>query len=122
LVGRDTKTQTRITFAKEIKMKQLSLQERIDNIDPIQGRRFSKLTGVAREIAIEGITRNLTACDNQGVEPDSSPIREIIDDALNGRRVFAEPHNNPNEDDGVSGEFLNRRTTTYRRRIKPGHA
>jgi hypothetical protein len=26
------------------------------------------------------------------VNPDASAVREIIDDALNGRRVFAETH------------------------------
>jgi hypothetical protein len=59
-------------------------------IDHIQARRFSKLTGVAFEIATEGIIRHLKACDRMDVNPETSAVREIIDDALNGRRVFAE--------------------------------
>jgi hypothetical protein len=45
---------------------------------------------VALEIATEGILRHLRACDRMDVNPDTSAVREIIDDALNGRRVFAE--------------------------------
>jgi hypothetical protein len=68
----------------------LPLEERILKIDHIQARRFSKLNGPALEIATEGIMRHLRACDKMDVNPDSSAVREIIDDALNGRRVFAE--------------------------------
>lgn len=68
----------------------LPLEERILRIDHIQARRFSKLNGTALEIATEGIMRHLRACDRMDVNPDSSAVREIIDDALNGRRVFAE--------------------------------
>lgn len=68
----------------------LPLEERILRIDHIQARRFSKLSGTAMEIAKEGIMRHLRACDRMDVNPDSSAVREIIDDALNGRRVFAE--------------------------------
>ena len=68
----------------------LPLEERILKIDHIQARRFSKLNGPALEIATEGIMRHLRACDRMDVNPDSSAVREIIDDALNGRRVFAE--------------------------------
>ena len=32
----------------------------------------------------------LQACDRMDVNPETSAVREIIDDALNGRRVFAE--------------------------------
>lgn len=42
------------------------------------------------EIAREGILRHLSACDRMDVNPDTSAVREIIDDAINGRRVFAE--------------------------------
>ena len=42
------------------------------------------------EIATQGILRHLRACDRMDVNPDTSAVREIIDDALNGRRVFAE--------------------------------
>ena len=71
----------------------LPLNERILRIDHIQARRFSKLTGVALEIAAEGIVRHLRACDRMDVNPDTSAVREIIDDALNGRRVYAEVNN-----------------------------
>lgn len=70
--------------------KHLPLNERILRIDHIQARRYSKLGGVALDIATEGIMRHLRACDRMDVNPDTSAVREIIDDALNGRRVFAE--------------------------------
>jgi hypothetical protein len=70
--------------------KHLPLNERILRIDHIQARRYSKLSGVALNIATEGIMRHLRACDRMDVNPDTSAVREIIDDALNGRRVFAE--------------------------------
>lgn len=66
------------------------LHERILQIDHIQARRYSKLNGAPLEIATEGIIRHLRACDKMDVNPDASAVREIIDDALNGRRVFAE--------------------------------
>ena len=68
----------------------LPLNERLMRIDHIQARRFSKLTGMAFDIATEGIIRHLKACDRMDVNPETSAVREIIDDALNGRRVFAE--------------------------------
>ena len=68
----------------------LPLQERLMRIDHIQARRFTKLNGVALDIATEGIIRHLKACDRMDVNPETSAVREIIDDALNGRRVFAE--------------------------------
>jgi hypothetical protein len=68
----------------------LPLEERLLRIDHIQARRFSKLSGTALEIATEGIIRHLRACDRMDVNPETSAVREIIDDALNGRRVFAE--------------------------------
>jgi hypothetical protein len=46
--------------------------------------------GTPLDIATEGILRHLGACDRMDVNPDTSAVREIIDDALNGRRVFAE--------------------------------
>ena len=70
--------------------KGLPLAERLQRIDHIQARRFSKLTGPPMEIATEGIIRHLAACDRMDVNPDISAVREIIDDALNGRRVYAE--------------------------------
>lgn len=73
--------------------KQMTLQDRILQIDHIQARRFSKLNGPALEIATEGIIRHLRACARMDVNPDASAVREIIDDALNGRRVYAETSN-----------------------------
>lgn len=71
----------------------MSLQDRILQIDHIQARRFSKLNGPTLEIATEGIIRHLRACAKMDVNPDASAVREIIDDAMNGRRVFAETSN-----------------------------
>lgn len=71
----------------------MTLQDRILQIDHIQARRFSKLSGETLEIATEGIIRHLRACARMDVNPDASAVREIIDDALNGRRVFAETSN-----------------------------
>ena len=73
--------------------RQITLQERILQIDHIQARRFAKLSGAPMEIATEGIIRHLKACQKMDVNPDASAVREIIDDALNGRRVFAETSN-----------------------------
>jgi hypothetical protein len=82
---RDLKELENVTFDRH-----LPLDERILRIDHIQARRYSKLSGVAFDIATEGIMRHLRACDRMDVNPDTSAVREIIDDALNGRRVFAE--------------------------------
>ena len=69
------------------------LAERLKTIDHIQARRYSKLSGAPLDIATEGILRHLRACDRMDVNPDVAAVREIIDDALNGRRVFAETFN-----------------------------
>ena len=71
----------------------MTLQDRVLQIDHIQARRFSKLSSDTLEIATEGIIRHLRACARMDVNPDASAVREIIDDALNGRRVFAETSN-----------------------------
>ena len=71
----------------------MTLQDRILQIDHIQARRYSKLTEDAMEIATQGIIRHLRACARMEVNPHASAVREIIDDALNGRRVFAETSN-----------------------------
>ena len=73
--------------------KLMTLQDRILQIDHIQARRYSKLAGDSVEIATQGIIRHLRACARMEVNPDASAVREIIDDALNGRRVFAETSN-----------------------------
>lgn len=68
----------------------MTLTDRIAEICPIQGRRYERLGGDARDIATRGIRRHFDACDRHGVEPDRTAIREIIDDALAGRAVFEE--------------------------------
>lgn len=73
--------------------KAMTMHDRIMQIDHIQARRFGKLSGDALDIATEGIIRHLRACARMDVNPDASAVREIIDDALNGRRVFAETSN-----------------------------
>ena len=73
--------------------KAMTMHDRIMQIDHIQARRFGKLSGDALEIATEGIIRHLRASARMDVNPDASAVREIIDDALNGRRVFAETSN-----------------------------
>ena len=77
-----------------IATERLPLSERLKMIDHIQARRYSKLMGSPLDIATEGIVRHLRACDRMDVNPDVAAVREIIDDALNGRRVFAETFNN----------------------------
>lgn len=69
------------------------MEERLLRIDHIQARRYSKLSGTTLDIATEGILRHLRACDRMDVNPDISAVREIIDDALNGRRIYAETAN-----------------------------
>lgn len=68
----------------------IPLHDRLLRIDHIQARRYAKLSGATLQIATEGIIRHLRACERMDVNPDTSAVREIIDDALNGRRVFAE--------------------------------
>jgi hypothetical protein len=77
-------------MVKMVLDRSITLNERILRIDHIQARRYSKLTGEALEIATAGILRHLRACEKMDVNPDASAVREIIDDALNGRRVYAE--------------------------------
>jgi len=68
----------------------LPLTEQLQIINAIQAKRFLNLRGKASEIAAEGIIRHLAACNRTDINPDVNAIREIIDDALNGRRVYAE--------------------------------
>ena len=49
--------------------KPMTLYDRIMQIDHIQARRFSKLTGETAEIATEGIIRHLRACARMDVNP-----------------------------------------------------
>ena len=70
--------------------KPMTLLDRILQIDHLQAKRFSKLEGAALEIATEGIVRHLRACARMDVHPDVFALREIIDDAQNGRRYFTD--------------------------------
>ena len=74
---------------KERKEPRKLIYEKLLEIDGIQARRFSKLSDEALQIAIEGIARHLLACRRMDVNPDLSACRELIDDALNGKRIFA---------------------------------
>ena len=64
--------------------KPMTLQERILQIDHIQARRFTKLTGDCIDIATQGIIRHLRACARMDVNPDASAVREIIDGLVAG--------------------------------------
>lgn len=64
--------------------KPTTLQDRIQQIDSVQARRFKKLTGNHRDIAIEGILRYLRACVAMDVNPTADAIRETIDGAIHG--------------------------------------
>lgn len=74
-------------------MASMTLADRILQIDHVQARRYKKLRGENLTIASEGIIRHLKACAKNDNSPDASAIREIIDDAINGKRVFAEVDN-----------------------------
>jgi hypothetical protein len=69
---------------------EMLFRQRLARIDGHQANRYAKLTGEARSIARDGIIRHLRACDRLEVPGDHNALREIIDDALNGRRVYAE--------------------------------
>ena len=70
--------------------KRRAFAEFLGQIDFIQARRFAALDPGGREIAETGIKRHLQACRRMEVGVDISALREIIDDAQNGRRVYAE--------------------------------
>lgn len=65
------------------------LEKMIFDFDRSQAARFKKLNGATRDIAAVGIVRHLRSCQRMNVPPDASAVREIIDDALSGRRVWA---------------------------------
>jgi len=71
-------------------MNEPTLTDRIREFAPLQAMRLARLTGQAEAIATERIIRHLAACDRHDVQPDLRVVREIIDDALNGKRVYAE--------------------------------
>lgn len=67
----------------------LTLDERIKRLSLKEAKRYSKLTGTPNNIAIEGIIRHLAACDRNDIPADYRAVKEIIDDALNGKRIYA---------------------------------
>lgn len=65
-----------------------TLNEHIYKIDAGEARRFQKLSGAASEVAASGIIRHLRAGARASVQPCRSAVREIIDDAVAGKRFF----------------------------------
>lgn len=61
----------------------------VGEIDKIQAQRLSRLRGNTRLMAVEGIIRHLRACRRLQMPPCAAAVREIIDDALEGRCVYA---------------------------------
>lgn len=65
----------------------------IDELDLLEGigetqvERFKKLSGEARRLAVYGIERHHRACHRIGAMPNTLAVREIIDDALNGKSL-----------------------------------
>lgn len=68
----------------------ITMHDRIMAIEPAQARKYEKLSSTAQSIADAGIIRHLRACAKNSCNPDANAIREIIDDAINGRSVFSE--------------------------------
>lgn len=68
----------------------MTLEEKLKEINAVQARRYDRLTGQMKEIARKGIIRHLQACAAIGANPDVGAVREIIDDAQNGRAVYEE--------------------------------
>jgi hypothetical protein len=66
------------------------LQLTLEDIDRSQARRYGRLAGIPLGIATAGIIRHLKACERYGMDPDIGAIREIIDDAQDGRAVYQE--------------------------------
>lgn len=60
----------------------------LEGIDIGQARRFKKLGKDAAVIAMKGISRHIRACRSMDINIDVSAIREIMDDALDGRKVY----------------------------------
>lgn len=67
---------------------EIDLEYRLQSLDQVQAGRYARLSGEALEIAHDGLRRYFRGCDRMEVAADGSAIREIIDDALTGRRVF----------------------------------
>ena len=68
----------------------MTLTERIATVDTFMARKFERLDPHTQHLAAEGIIRLLNACDRVGTAPDACSLREIIEDALDGRQVWKE--------------------------------
>lgn len=71
----------------------VNLHDTLQVIDFTQAKRYAKLNINSKVIANEGIIRHLRACTKVGCSPDTSAIREIIDDAIVGKSIYAETDN-----------------------------
>lgn len=69
--------------------KKITLEERLKEIDSFQASRFRKQSQAVKEIAAEGIRRHLRHCARMDVLPSPAAVREILDDAQDGRRIYA---------------------------------
>lgn len=65
--------------------------QRVTALCHIQGRRLDQLRGPYRRLADAGIMRHFRACDRLDVPICAAAMREIIDDALQGRQVWDSP-------------------------------
>lgn len=66
------------------------VQEILDDFDHIQARRYRNLEGRPKQIATAGIIRHIRATRRMNLALDSNAIREIIEDAIYGRAIFAQ--------------------------------
>lgn len=66
----------------------MTLLDILKRISSFQAARYEKLTGETLDIAKAGILRHLRACARNKCVPGADAIREIIDDAQNGIKVF----------------------------------
>jgi hypothetical protein len=65
------------------------LTSALKRLSPKEAKRYFKLTETINNIATEGIIRHLAARDRNDIPADYRAVKEIIDDALNGKRICA---------------------------------
>jgi hypothetical protein len=83
-----------VDFSQEVHMvKQKTLYDYILRVDKRQAERYARLDQAAQEIAAEGIIIHLRACNKSGLIGDEGSIREVIDGAIKGIRIYAEAEN-----------------------------
>lgn len=66
----------------------IDFSQTIENIDKRYVNRYQHLNESQKAIANAGILRHLRACRRVGCSPDANAIREIIEDAIVGKRVY----------------------------------